>query len=259
MMGKGHAVSGAAAWIAVTSTAPLALGIEPLPAQSVLIGALVTAGAALLPDADHHNGTIARSGGILTRGVAAAAGAASGGHRHGLHSLLAIAAFTAATLFAASFEATVPVLGLIPAGSALILLALVAFATKALKLQRGGMIKLWATALAATVAVLWFAPAELEWLPMSVMLGVIMHLAGDLITTGGLPLLWPWIPKPPKALGNVPVLNKVWQRNGYVAIPVLGNTGSIREWVLVTAMSAYAVYGLVYSTSSLFNLGVLGA
>lgn len=137
MMGAHHSISGAAAWIAITSTAPYTLGVHPLPAASVALGALVTAGAALLPDADHHNGTIAHSAGPLTQGLAGAEHL-SGGHRHGLHSLLAVAGFTVTTVLAARWSATVPVLGQIPAGSALIFLALVAFATKALHLSRGG-------------------------------------------------------------------------------------------------------------------------
>jgi len=67
----------------------------------VLIGALVTAGAALLPDVDQPSSTIANSGGMITRSVAAVAGTLSGGHRHGTHSILAIAAFTFGTVMAA--------------------------------------------------------------------------------------------------------------------------------------------------------------
>jgi membrane-bound metal-dependent hydrolase YbcI (DUF457 family) len=138
MMGANHAVGGAAAWVAVTSTAPYTLGLDPLPVISVLLGALVTAGAALLPDVDQHSSTIANSGGLVTRSVAAVAGAVSGGHRHGTHSILAIAAFTFGTVLAGRWEAVVPVLGLAPIGSALMLLALIAFATKAVRFSGGG-------------------------------------------------------------------------------------------------------------------------
>ena len=247
-MGTHHSVSGAAAWVAITSTAPYTLGIDPLPISSVVIGAFVTAGASLLPDADHHNSTIAHSGGLLTRGVAAVAGAASGGHRHGMHSILAIAGFTAGTILAARWQATVPLLGEIPAGSALIFLALVAFATKAMKLGRGGALKLWVGSALIVTAVLVLAPEQLEWLPLSVMVGVIVHLVGDMITTGGVPLTWPWIPKPPKSWSASPFLDVIWKKNGYVALPILGNTGSIREWCLFAVLSAYTAYGLAATT-----------
>ena len=147
MMGASHAVSGAAAWVALTSTAPIALGTHPLPPQGVLLGALVTAGAALLPDADHHSATIARSGGFLTRGLAGAAGAASGGHRHGLHTAIAAVGAALLTGFADRLTATLPLLGQVPLGSALVLLALVAFASKALDLGRPGLVNLWVGAL----------------------------------------------------------------------------------------------------------------
>ncbi len=256
MMGTHHAISGAAAWVAVTSSAPYTLGLAPMPAQGVVIGSLVTAGAALLPDVDHHNGTIAHSAGPLTRGVAAAAGAASGGHRHGMHSLLAVAGFTAGSIALGHWHAVVPGFGSIPAGSALLLLALVAFATKALRISRGGTIKLWVTAAALVTAVLALAPEQLEWLPLSVMVGVIVHLIGDMLTVGGVPLLWPWIPKPSKAWGTNPVLGRIWMRNGYMALPVLGKTGSAREWVLCVALTAYTGYALL-GTLGLVTVGAV--
>ncbi|RYV51580.1 metal-dependent hydrolase [Pengzhenrongella frigida] len=253
MMGGHHAISGAAAWVAVTAAAPFTLGLNPLPASSVLLGAVVTAGAALLPDLDHRSATIARSGGMVTWGVSTAASVTSGGHRHGLHSLLAVVGFTFGTTLAGRWEAVVPVFGLIPAGSALLLLALVAFSTRALDITRGGDVVLWLSAAVAVVVVLAVAPEQLEWLPTSVMIGVVVHLLGDLITTGGIPLLWPWMPRPPRAVSRIPGMRKVWRSGGYLALPVLGNAGSKREWVLCAGLSVYALYGLAASA------GVLGA
>jgi len=232
-----------------------------MPGHTVAIGALVTAGAALLPDVDHHNSTIAHSGGAVTRAVAGVAERAAGGHRHGLHSLLAIAGFYFGATYLGSWRHEVPVLGDVPAGSALMFLALVAFALKALKLSKGGIARLWLTALAGTVAILYFAPDQLEWLPTSILLGVIVHLVGDFLTVGGLPLLWPWIPKPPRALDSVPVLRSIWQSNGYVAIPVLGKTGSAREWLLCSALTLYVLVAIAGAVSSIAgaNLPLPGA
>ena len=42
--------------------------------------------------------------------------------------------------------------------------------------------------------------------------------------------------------------------NGYVAIPVLGNTGSIREIVLGFALGLYVVYGIVHETLRGFGI-----
>ena len=256
MMGGHHAICGAAAWVTITSSAPYMLGAHPLPARSVLIGAVVTAGAALLPDVDHHNATIAHSGGLVTQTIADVAETVSGGHRHGLHSLLAVVGFTAATWAAQFWQATVPVLGLIPAGSLLLLLALIAFGSRALKLSRGGALKLWVSAAVAAVGILYFAPQELDWLPMSVLIGVVVHLVGDLMTVGGLPLLWPWIPKPPGSVEYMPVLRRLWQPNGYVAVPILGKAGSFREWVLCGVLSIYLLYGLTVTVAEALHVQV---
>ena len=92
MMGITHATSGAAAWIAITSTMPaLSLGAYPLDPVGVLVGTAVCAGAALLPDADHHSATIAQAVPVLGRLTAATIGTLSGGHRHGAHSPIALA------------------------------------------------------------------------------------------------------------------------------------------------------------------------
>lgn len=255
-MGVRHAVSGAAAWAAVTATVPYTLGLDPMPARTVVIGSLVTAGAALLPDADHHNGTIARSAGLLSQGVARAAEAASGGHRHGTHSALAVVGFSVATSTLGRWEATVPAFGTIPVGATLVLLALVAFAAKALRIARGGTVTLWVGAASLVVALLHFAPDQLTWLPLSVMVGVIVHLIGDMLTVGGVPLLWPWVPKPPRAWAATPVLNRIWMRNGYVALPVLGRTGSAREWLACAALTGYTGYALL-ATTGLITIGAV--
>lgn len=86
------------------------------------------------------------------------------------------------------------------------------------------------------------------------LVGVVVHLLGDMLTVGGVPLLWPWIPKPPKSVQATPVLSRIWLRNGYVALPVLGKTGSVAEWVLCAALTAYTVYGLA-ATLGLWQVG----
>ena len=75
-------------------------------------------------------------------------------------------------------------------------------------------------------------------------LGVIVHILGDMMTTGGCNLAWPVTIKPPKALREVPVLKNCWKPNGYLAFPVLGNAGSGREWALLVPISAYALFGV---------------
>lgn len=86
MMGHTHALAGAAAWMGL---APFLAeyGMKMTPGQ-VAAGAVVCAGAAMLPDLDHHDGTIANTFGPLTRGLCKVVSVGSGGHRHATHSLL---------------------------------------------------------------------------------------------------------------------------------------------------------------------------
>ncbi|GEL46596.1 metal-dependent hydrolase [Cellulomonas hominis] len=252
-MGTHHAVSGAAVWLAVTSTAPWALGLSPMSTRDQLVGAALAAGAAILPDADHHNGTIAHSGGAITKVAARTLEGVSGGHRHGLHSLLAIIGFYLGATWLGTWWATVPLLGYIPAGSTLLWLALIGFTLKVLHLSRGGIIKLWATAAVATLPVLYFAPDLFGILPSVVVLGVVTHLVGDFLTVGGLPLLWPWVPKPPKSFDDIPVVRSLWQQNGYVAVPALGKTGSIRELALFGVLGLYTLVAITDTIARAFG------
>lgn len=103
MMGYGHAAMGAAGWLALTTTSHLATGAAPQDPTVVALGAVMTAGAALLPDLDHHSGTIAHAvppvtiaGHTIipspTQALARLVERASGGHRHLTHSLIGILA-----------------------------------------------------------------------------------------------------------------------------------------------------------------------
>lgn len=243
VMGINHATSGAAVWLAATATLP-AFGTDlfPLAPAGVLAGTLVCAGAALLPDADHHSGTIAHSVPVLGRLVARSIEEESGGHRHGAHTLLAAALVTVGAVLLGRVTATLPILGLVPLGPAIATVALICFAVKARALvQHWGTA--WLVGLAAAAAVLLFAPDTSAWFPVAVGLGFVTHLAGDLLTIEGVPsLLWPIQVRPPKAWRRTPGLRSVWKGNGYIAVPVLGHAGSVREHLLGVALGLYCVY-----------------
>lgn len=214
-MGHTHALSGAAAWLAVTSSSPLALDMATMPASAVCAGAVVTAGAALLPDADHHSGTIAHSLPPLTTFATQGVEQISGGHRHGTHSIIGIAAATglAWLLTPIRWTATLPQVGKsdpwftilgwdahlpwfpggtwqVQIGAWAISLLLVAFAAKSLRITRGWFTAWLVAILAASLAVL-YAPHQLWWLPLSVAIGCTVHLLGDLITVQGVNPFWP--------------------------------------------------------------------
>lgn len=249
MMGVSHATSGAAVWIAFTGTMPvLTSGIHHLDPVGVILGSFVCAGAALLPDADHHSATIAQSVPVFGRLATGAVGAVSGGHRHGAHSLIAAAVVGAIAWLLTLFSVTRDGLGTFSIGTAIGAAALVCFGVKARGLVRSWGYAWVIGALLGTVMV-FFAPDSIEWFPYAVVIGFVVHLAGDFLTTGGLPgLLWPIKPRPPRAWRRTPVLSRMWMSNGYVALPILGNTGSAREILLGAILGLYVLVGVVFES-----------
>ncbi|MDO5053228.1 MAG: metal-dependent hydrolase [Pseudoclavibacter sp.] len=245
MMGAHHAVTGAAAWCAVSCTVPGALGLTPTGPDGVLIGAITCAGAALLPDADHPHATIARSVPLFGRAGANAVNGLSGGHRHGTHSLVSVPiVFLLASLLQHA-AAEVPWWHqTVWWGPGLATAALVAFASKSMRMLRSWP-NAWTLGAVCGGLVAFLAPAWPGWVPLSITLGFVVHLAGDFLTVGGLPLLWPFNPKPPRLLRRSRLASRLWRRNGYFALPLLGKTGSPREWALATIVSVYTVYLVV--------------
>ncbi|WP_169513990.1 metal-dependent hydrolase [Agromyces subbeticus] len=253
-----HATSGAAVWVAVTGAMPyLTTGAYPLTPVSVIAGACVCAGAALLPDADHHNATIAHSVPVLGRVAAGAVGGISGGHRHGAHSLVA-AAIVGVGAWALTFlTVTWDVIGTISLGTAIGSAALICFALKVRGLVKSWL-KAWIVGAVFGLLIAMFVPASVVWFPIAVVLGFVAHLGGDFLTTGGLPgLLWPIKPRPPKALQKMPIISSIWMPNGYVALPLLGNTGSAREMILGFALALYVLYGAIHETLRGFGIDLL--
>jgi membrane-bound metal-dependent hydrolase YbcI (DUF457 family) len=128
-------------------------------------------------------------------------------------------------------------------------------AAKALKLfPKYGWISNWVFALTMAGLVTWFAPHQWTWLPVSMLTGVLVHIVGDMITTGGVPLLWPIVVKPPKVLRKLPLLRNVWRSNGAFSIPLLGRAGSRREWFVLIPVSAYAIIGMFGALLALARL-----
>lgn len=269
MMGAHHAACGAAAWVAATTsiTVPLdfiapgtetqlGLGLMDMGPAGIITGALVCAGAALVPDADHHNATIAHSLPPVSNAVCSGIGHISGGHRHGTHSILGIAAFVALAWLTGLWTTEVPGFGTAYIGAGILSVLLVAFAAKALKIIPDSMQKSpWAVGIAAGALIAFFSPEYEYWFPMVMGLGVIVHIVGDMMTTGGCNLVWPFTIKPPKILHNIPVISSIWKPNGYFAIPILGNAGSWREWLLLVPIGAYAIGGVGFV---LLNAGQTG-
>jgi len=242
-MGSTHALSGTAAWLGAAAVIP-ALGMPAiaLTPAAVLAGAMVSGGAALLPDADHKSATISRTIPIFGPLLTDAIGDVAGGHRAGAHSLLAGVLVTVGAVAIGQWQTTLPVLGATSIGPAIASAALIAFAARARDLVDHWSAA-WLLGIAAAAVVFFFAPDSTIWFPLAIALGFLAHLVGDALTTGGIPgPIWPIRFRPPTSWSRTPVLKSLWKRNGHIALPLLGNAGSAREWVLAIALGVYCTY-----------------
>lgn len=182
MMGRTHAVSGAVAMLAAApAVAWAAPRYAPHGGVQLAAASVVAAGAALLPDLDHPSATVARAFGPVTRLLARLVARASGGHRHGTHSVPAV--LLAAAVFGQAGEvggwwAWTPVVLLAGLAAAAVGLARPVFAVAATA----------ALVAAGVAAGVQFGP----WLGVAVGVGVAAHLAGDCATEQGCPLWWPY-------------------------------------------------------------------
>jgi membrane-bound metal-dependent hydrolase YbcI (DUF457 family) len=194
MLGRDHALSGALAFAGV---APLlhVTGVH------LAAGMALTAGAGVLPDLDEPGSTIARTFGFLTGAVAWLVHKVSGGHRKGTHSLLGVALLTAAALGAGSWQSGVQAAGahpapwwhLVPAGLILGLLFAAGFRALHIGGHHGDAAGLALAAL--VIGKRWdlalVPPRHVPVLAVCLALGMLAHLAGDMITHDGCPLLYP--------------------------------------------------------------------
>jgi membrane-bound metal-dependent hydrolase YbcI (DUF457 family) len=198
-MGRSHALSGAVVWLGGCALLAV-VGFRAPAAGTLVVGAAVTAGAALLPDIDHPGSVVARSLGPLTRAVArgAAAGAAAlrdascgccpgrGGHRALTHTLaFAIAAGLVVSLacWLGGDTAAAVVAGLA---------ATLAVRGSLRRRTRGTWGALAVGVLVAVMAAALPGPGGGWWwlgLPMG--LGCLVHSLGDAFTHSRVPLLWP--------------------------------------------------------------------
>lgn len=246
MMGGHHAISGTAAWMALTGSVEVlgrhvGLGLWGLDGAQVVSGALVATGAALLPDIDHPSSTVSRSAGRLSKLLTRSVGAVAG-HRGATHTLLAVLAVTALAVLVSGLDhrASVPILGEIPTGPVILVGVMCALGTRALKMVEGVLLP-WLVGLAAALLIAVIAPEVSIWLPAAVAVGTLTHLVGDLLTTEGVPFpTWPIVARPPRRLASA-----LWQRSGDIALPLLGNAGSAREWLVCTALTVYAAVATV--------------
>jgi membrane-bound metal-dependent hydrolase YbcI (DUF457 family) len=176
-LGHTHALSGLVAGTAV------GLYVTHLPGPQLMLFAGLTAGAAVLPDIDHPDSTMAHAFGFLTRAVAWLVGTISGGHRHLTHAVLGWAGLTVAAELAVEHRHRP--LGAVALG--LFLALIIAGALYALTVRGHGADVL---AIAGTVAMM-VTGTGLALVATAVGVGCATHVAGDLLTEEGCPLIFP--------------------------------------------------------------------
>jgi membrane-bound metal-dependent hydrolase YbcI (DUF457 family) len=194
MLGHDHALSGALAFAAV---APLL----PVSGTQLAVAAALTAGAGILPDLDEPGSTIARTFGFLTGSFAWFVHQLSGGHRKGTHSLLGVALMTFLALRAGSWQQSAAATAqhpevwwhLVPAGLILALLFSAGFRALYIGGHHGDLFGIAVAALVIWKG--WDLVEVTSWhvpvLAVCVALGMLAHLAGDMLTHDGCPLLYP--------------------------------------------------------------------
>ncbi|NNH69169.1 metal-dependent hydrolase [Nocardia uniformis] len=231
MLGHSHATSGALAWSAAAAALPLTLLTYPdmhvgdIAAVDLVMGTFLTAGAALLPDADHPKGTISHVLGPISHYACRFISRISGGHRQGTHSLLFVALVTYGTWAGEHWIGRNFTLALV--------FFLLALAVRALNLApTGDSVKAWGTvvilAASGTFAIDHWISDKPAWLPFSVGLGALAHLIGDCLTERGCPLLWPLKTR--------------------TRFPIIDRTGNKMETLVLVPIFALATVALLWYT-----------
>lgn len=177
-LGHTHALSGVVAGTAV------ALYMTHLPSTQLVLFAGLTAGAAVLPDIDHPNSTLAHCFGFLTRSFAWLIGKISGGHRHLTHAVLGVAGFEFLAWLAAKFRYEIGG----KAGLVILLSLIVAGGLYAFGVH-GHVADLAAIGAAIGLVV---TGTGLSHVAAAVGVGCATHVAGDMLTDEGCPLFYPF-------------------------------------------------------------------
>ncbi len=223
MLGPAHSASGPAAFAAsvyfIPSVAALTTGHSGTALATFAVGLIVSAGFALVPDFDTR-GTAVRSLGVLGiglmyvfRGISSVAIMIKGPRDN--PDMDTHRSFTHTLVFAGLFYLLLRALMAAPFGvlAAQIVLALTAviglngiFSKFAHKLRDGNPLGVYGVMALSLilVIVLWkFGVSDPEQItrviPAAAAIGILAHLAGDIITKKGIPLLAP-----------IPVRGKVW-------------------------------------------------
>jgi membrane-bound metal-dependent hydrolase YbcI (DUF457 family) len=95
----------------------------------------------------------------------------------------------------------------------------------------------WVVGIGLGVVVGLYPPAHEWWFAAAVGTGVVAHLAGDLVTTRGIHLLYP-LRMP------LPLPRAVYKNRSFLTVPLIGNAGSAAELALLAPITLFALTGL---------------
>lgn len=260
MMGPSHALSGAAVWLA-GSWALDVTGVVDQSPLAIAVGTAVCAGGALLPDLDlsgrvttnRGGATVAHTFGVVSLFVAEVIEKVSigvytatrlskdpdrdNGHRTLTHTLpftLLVGWGTTALCTKYGKWAVIPILFFMMG------LALRGLFDK--WAQRAGWVIVSLVSGAAAFYTFANLPAERGYpmLGLAVGVGCLVHLLGDIITSAGIPLLWP-----------VPTGRRMWRMIGVpnaIAVQVGGKVEVFVLRTIFTIVSLAAAAGLLAPT-----------
>lgn len=180
MMGYNHVTCGVIAGLTILPVAP----VHDWSTRTAWV--IAFGGTALLPDLDSHNATASRMWGPLTGALGGLVATIAGGHRQGTHD---------AVLAPAAFAAVVAAATLHPIALGVVLAVLIGLALRGIVLSGGGRIAAPMNFLLSLACSCWLVThgaAHTPLLPWVVAGGVLIHIAGDLLTDEGvpIPILW---------------------------------------------------------------------
>lgn len=201
MMGKSHLMLGAAGFLAAEEVLPSLVGTSHLSPAQLAAGTLVACGAAMIPDLDHPDATLAHSLPPASSALSRIVNTVAGGHRKGTHTIWCWALISFLTYWALRLP-----LGPLIALGISIFCALLAL--QVLTDAKAGLMTLLLACVLGAAAVLAGGP-YFTWVFQAVVIGFGLHLVGDIVTTEGVPLFYPIGPN--------------------FAIPILGSTDHFRE------------------------------
>jgi len=187
MLARDHALSGLIVWVGAAPAFAQAVH-HPLSVPQLVLGAVCATGAAGLPDLDEPGSSPARSLGVASQAVSHGIRELAGGHRRATHSVIALLGGLALTWWATSYSITAQavIIGI---------LCLLAFQMMGPRIMHGHTLVGAAVGAITGYLVITHQSVMGIWLMWAFVGGMAAHIAGDALTHGGVPLLWPAKPR----------------------------------------------------------------